>query len=175
MDDSKDALMIQIAKGNKDALAQLYSQTKTSVYGFALSIVKNKSDAEDIMQDTYVKVYTNAKEYIPHGKPMAWILTITRNLSLMKLRAAKKLEISPDLDREDLKNPVEDTLNRLVLSTAMKELSDEERQIIILHVVAGQKHREIASLLSLPLSTTLSKYRRALAKIKHILKEDEPK
>lgn len=168
----EETLLLQIASGDKDALSQLYSITKTSVYGLALSIVRNKSDAEDVMQDTYVKIFTSAKDYQPMGTPMAWILTIVRNLSLMKLRVAKKVDIIPDIDPEDMKNPVEDTLNRLVLRTAMEVLSEDERQIVILHAIGGQKHREIAALLQIPLSTTLSKYRRALSKIKYVLKED---
>ena len=61
------------------------------------------------------------------------------------------------------------TEDRTVLTAALSTLSDEERQIIMLHVTAGLKHREIAQLLELPLSTVLSKYRRALSKLKQKL------
>ena len=62
--------------------------------------------------------------------------------------------------------------DRLILTECMKLLSDEERQIVILHAVAGFKHRETAKLLELPLSTVLSKYNRAMKKLKnHIGKE----
>lgn len=55
----------------------------------------------------------------------------------------------------------------------MKQLTDQERQIVMLHAVAGFKHREIAELLELPLSTVLSKYRRALKKLRHSLEKGE--
>ena len=61
------------------------------------------------------------------------------------------------------------TEDRTVLTAALSALSEEERQIIMLHVTAGLKHREIAQLLELPLSTVLSKYRRALSKLKQKL------
>ena len=80
-----DALINQIAMGNKEALRELYEKTSSAVYGFALSILANQHDAQDVMQELYVKVYENAPQYVCRGKPMAWLLTITRNLSLMKL------------------------------------------------------------------------------------------
>ena len=79
-----------------------------------------------------------------------------------------------DLPPEDLESFAIDshdvtTEDRTVLTAALSTLSDEERQIIMLHVTAGLKHREIAQLLELPLSTVLSKYRRALSKLKQKL------
>mgnify|MGYP000968193010 CR=1 FL=1 len=172
---TSEDLIARIANGDQKALAELYSQTKTMVYGFALSILRNKHDAEDIMQDTYVKIYASAKEYRSQGKATAWILTITRNLSLMKLRAGKRTDAPTEelWDPPDTHDSIEGSINRLVLETAMTTLSDEERQIIMLHAVTGQKHREIAALLQMPLSTTLSKYHRGLSKLKKLLKEDE--
>jgi RNA polymerase sigma-70 factor (ECF subfamily) len=169
-------LIVCISKGDKTALGSLYAQTKTAAYGFALSILRNRDDAEDVLQDTYVKIYDSASEYRPLGKPMAWILTITRNLCLMKLRRDKRIAAqSEDVwDPPDPKDPIANGADRVVLQAALEILSDEERQIVTLHAVAGQKHREIASILELPLSTTLSKYHRALSKLKKYLEEDVP-
>ena len=60
----------------------------------------------------------------------------------------------------------------ILLTSAMEKLEDEERQIVILHAVSGLLHREIAEILELPLPTVLSKYRRSLAKLRKILKEE---
>lgn len=163
-----DQLLHGIASGNQDALVDLYNQTKAAVFGFALSIVRNQHDAEDIMQETYVHIFTSAASYVSQGKPMAWILTIVRNLAYMKLRERKKSLVA--LEKQHFSatesDSTEQSLNRLILETAMTVLSDEERQIVVLHSLSGLKHREIAALLQLPLSTELSKYRRALAKVK---------
>ena len=91
--DISDGLISQIALGDTEALRELYEKTSSAVYGFALSILKNQHDAQDVMQELYVKVYENAPQYVSRGKPMAWILTITRNLSLMKLREAARKRI----------------------------------------------------------------------------------
>lgn len=163
------------AIGDKTALCDLYEQTKSDVYGFALSILKNAYDAEDVLQDTYIRIYTSAGSYKPYGKPMAWILTIARNLSLMKLRDAKRTVNMQDEDWERYfwEKPGFTSEDRMVLSAAIKTLSSEECQIVMLHAVSGFKHREIAQLLEIPLSTTLSKYSRAIKKLEKQFTEGE--
>ena len=87
-----------IAKGDRDALIRFYESTKAAVYGFALSILKNVQDAEDVLQESYLRVYAAAESYKPNGKPMAWLFTITRNLALMKIRKQSRIA---DLPQED--------------------------------------------------------------------------
>ena len=60
----------------------------------------------------------------------------------------------------------------MLLEAAFKQISDEERNIIVLHVLSGLKHREIAKILDMPLATVLSKYHRGLKKLKGILEEN---
>ncbi len=168
-----ETLIAEIAAGSRASVSSLYEKTKTAVYGFALSILKNESDAEDVLQDTYIKIWSSAGSYNSMGKPMAWILTITKNLSLSILREKSK---TADISEESwllfsTDGSFCETEDRIVLETAMRILSDEERQIIILHAVSGLKHIEIAKLLSLPLPTVLSKYSRARKKLQNTLKE----
>ena len=75
-----DALILRIARGDTAALETLYRQTSASIYGFALSILRDPTAAEDVMQDTYLTVWTKAGSYVPQGKPLAWVFTIARNL-----------------------------------------------------------------------------------------------
>lgn len=166
-----EALLRQIAAGSSPALESLYRRTSTSVYGFALSILKNTHDAEDILHDCYVTIYTAAEGYRAAWKPMAWIMTITRNLCLQKLRERRKLADLPQEDWEPYLESREEITpeDRLVLSACMESLSDEERQIVVLHAVSGFRHREIAALMALPLPTVLSKYTRALKKLRQRL------
>ncbi|NLJ41650.1 MAG: sigma-70 family RNA polymerase sigma factor [Clostridiales bacterium] len=169
-----EGLIAEMATGSIQALELLYQETKTAVYGFALSIIKNPQDAEDIAQDTYVRVFQAAKSYNPRGKPMAWILTITRNFSLMKLRRNPEATFEDYTIEHGIQDFSENTIDRIVLKTAFRVLSDEEKQIVMLHSVAGLKHREIAEIMKIPLSTALSKYRRALSKLKKELREEKP-
>lgn len=169
-----ESWIVAMAHADKTALAALYQQTRTAVYGFALSIVQSPQDAEDVLQDTYIRLYASAPAYRPQGKPMAFVLTIARNLSLMKLRQRGRtaelseegwaaLPASSGLAQEE----------RLLLQSCMSRLADHERQVVVLHAVAGLKHKEIAQLLHLPLSTVLSKYNRAIKKLKSYYQEGE--
>ena len=167
-EDRLDAYLARAAEGDVTAFEQLYHETRVPVYAFAFSILKNAHDAEDVTHDCYVRIYAAAGEYRSQGKPLAWILTMVKNLCLMKLREQKKTADLPmeewDTvlpDREEL-----DVDDRLVLEAYLEELTAEERQIVVLHAVSGFKHREIARLTGLPLSTVLSKYHRSVKKLK---------
>ena len=169
-----EEIIKQIALGSREALAELYAETKTSVYSFALSMLKNAEDAEDILQNSFIRYFRSASSYRPNGKPMAWIITITRNLCLDRIRERKR---TGELKEEDwdrfLKTKHEASPeDRLILEECMKKLSDEERQIVVLHCVAGIKHREIAEIAGRPVSTVLSKYNRALKKLSSMITEE---
>ena len=115
--------------------------------------------------------YINGYSPVPANpiyKPMAWILTITKNLSYMKLRKSK---VTSDID--DLVFASNDNHDdKLLVKYLLDKLTKEEREIVILHIVNGFKFHEIAKLLNLKLSTTLSKYHRAIKRIKEIVKEE---
>lgn len=166
-----ESLFLKIAEDDKSAFESLYRQTDKAVYGFILSILKNPHDAEDVMQDTYLRIRVAAHLYNAQGKPLAWIFTIARNLSFMKLRSEKRNSYS---NYEDLENKVQfasvmDSEDRIVLEAAFGILDAEERQIVVLHGITGLKHREIGEILHLPLSTVLSKYKRSLNKLRKYL------
>lgn len=166
-----DTLLGRIAIGDTAALEALYRRTQTAVYSFALSVLKNAHDAEDVLHDCYVAAWNSAAQYHSRGKPMAWLITIAKNLCLQQLRAQRKTADMPEdmhafLPADSAGMSVED---RTVLSACMRQLSDGERQIVTLHAVAGFKHREIAAILQMPLATVLSKYNRAIKKLKQHL------
>lgn len=160
-------LIIRMASNDGAAFRELYQQTSGVVYGFAMSILRNRQDAEDVMHDAFIKIYTSAVTYRPSGNPMAWILTIVRNLCLNRIRAGKVCEELSEYD--NLAGPAggsEDVIDRMVLETAMSILDAEERQIVVLHAMAGFRHREIAEILDIPTGTVLSKYNRAMKKMR---------
>nr|WP_317325438.1 RNA polymerase sigma factor [uncultured Flavonifractor sp.] len=170
-----EPLMLRMQAGEQAALAELYRRIRTAVYGLALSYLKHTHDAEDVTQDTFVRVWERIPQYQPRGTPLAWVLTIARNLALMKLRERGKTEeLEPEAwERIAADSPLVTAEDRQVLQAALAALSDEERQVVTLHAVTGWKHKEIAALLELPLSTVLSKYRRALQKLRAILEGGE--
>lgn len=168
-----ETLFYKIGTGEKEAFRKLYEQTSNAVFSYALFLLRNQEDAEDAMQETYLKIRSAAHLYHPMGKPMAWILTIARNICLMKFRQQKHYSaVSFEEIKEGIDcSQIQDREDRLVLETAFRVLSREECQIIILHTVSGLKHREISGMLQMPLSTVLSKYNRAIKKLREQLEE----
>lgn len=163
-----------IATGEEDALKTLYEQTSAAVYAYALTVTRNVYDAQDVMHDTFVKVYESAPDYTPQGKPMSWMLRIARHLCFDRFRRqSRETELTDEqLDRQFSDTNVSVT-DRMTLKGCLLRLDEEERAIVVMHAVGGLKHREIASELGLPLNTELSKYKRALDKLKIILKGEQ--
>ena len=155
-----ESLLARIAKGDKEALGELYERTP--------------ADAEDVLHDTYLAVYSSVESYTAKGKPMAWIMTIAKNLARMRMRKARRqLDIADDDWGRYLAAKSEVSSDeRVLLQTAMKILSDDEQQIVMLHAVAGVKHREIAAILDMPTAMVLSKYSRAIKKLRTVMEAD---
>lgn len=173
--DVLEELMARLAHGDRDALAELYERTRTAVYGLALSYLKSGTEADDVTQDTFVRAWEHAPSYRPQGTPLAWLLAIARNLSLMRLREQGKVtELAQD-DRDAAFGSDRSILtaeDRVLLRGALERLGEQERRIVLLHAATGLKFREVAQLLDLPLSTVLSKYHRAIPKLRAFLSEE---
>ena len=103
---------------------------------------------------------------------MAWMLTIARNLARSRLRRGGRQVGLEDEEWNAIPAdlPAVSPEDRQVLQEALARLGEEERRIVLLHAVTGLKHREIAQLLELPLSTVLSKYHRGLKKLRALMK-----
>ena len=172
---SQEEMIDAMGHGDMEAFHRFYEETARPVYSFILSLTKSPHEAEDIMQETYLSVWTKAGSYIPLGKPLAWVFTIARNLCYMRFREQR---LRSDMTLEDLTDkeegtywePLEQAADRKVLLDALGGISSEERQIVLLHAAAGMKHREVAEALEMPLATVLSKYNRSMKKLQEILK-----
>lgn len=168
-------LILRVAGGEREALAELYQRTRSAVYGLALSYLKNAHDAQDLTQDVYVQAWDCAEQYRPIGSPMGWLMAVCRNLCLMRLRREERHAALSEEEWDAI--PAQecglDADERTLLQQALASLADEERRIVLLHAVTGMKHREIAALLELPLPTVLSKYHRALKKMRSFLEGDD--
>lgn len=167
-----ESLILKIAHGDQTSLAALYERYRESVFGFALSVLRDRDQAEDALQETFLQVWSAAPRYVVRGQcPVTWLLGITKNVARSMRRKQLTLldenapEIPETLDRY---LAVE---NRMVTQAVLGKLGEPDREIVVLHAVAGLKHREIADMLELPLSTVLSKYTRSLKKLRTLLGE----
>lgn len=169
-----DRLLLAAGQGDRAAFAGLYEAARGAVYAAALGMLRDPHAAQDLCQDAFVRIWESAPRYRSEGSPMAWMLTITRNLARMALRGAGRQQTLTEEEWAALPGETAGLAGEdaLVLREALQSLDEEERQVILLHAVSGLKHREIAALMERPLSTILSKYQRGLKKLKNRLKGD---
>lgn len=166
-----EILILKIGDGDMEAFDKFYRVTERILYAYILSLARDHDITLDIMQDTYIKLISAAHLYKPMGKPLAWLFTIGKNIFYSRMRKSNKeikldaVEISTD-KRFSYISEVED---RIVLEGVLELLTEEEREIVMLYAVSGMKHKEIAEHLDLKLSTALSKYHRAIKKLRDYL------
>lgn len=166
-----DRVLRRIAEGDEEAFEELYKNSSRGVYAFLYSYLGNKEDTEDALQDTYLKVRYNILHYKSGTDGRAWVLEIAKNTALNELRR-KSSNRTEELDARVTSPTFAYEGDTSGVTYAMqKVLTEEERQIIVLHVLWGYKHREIAKMLNVPTGTITSKYKRAVEKLKTFLKE----
>jgi RNA polymerase sigma-70 factor (ECF subfamily) len=170
-----EGLFRRLAKDDMSALDELYAITERTMYAYSVSLTRDHQMALDLMQDTYVKILSAAHLYKPMGKPLAWMFTIAKNLHYSNTKKEKRsIAMEPEQVADDRRfSYITDMDDRIVLEGVLSLLTEEEREIVMLHAVSGMKHKEIAEGLGLNLSTTLSKYHRALKKLREYLEGKE--
>lgn len=174
-----EGLFEKIANGDDAAFNELYYASYRQIYGFLLALTKNKEDAEDLLQNTYIRIRNGSHLYRKQGTPMTWMCAVAKNQFLDFVRKKSK-GVSVDFDEvekyvsEGLGTGVKqhkDVENEMVLEKAFEILNKQERTIVVLHMIDGLKHREISKITGIPLSTVLSKYNRSLKKLREFIKE----
>lgn len=162
-----DRAIIGIAEGDVNALSVIYDQLSRQIYFVAYAIVKTHHDAEDVLQQTLCEIVKNAHQYRKGSNARAWVLGIARNQALRLCRDRKAY-----IPLEELENDArygekdEDLLSSLTMFDALRTLSEEEQQIVLLRIESGLKFKEIAELLHITVSSAEKKYQRALEKLK---------
>ena len=148
----------------------LYEMIYKDLYRLAYYYLGNSQDAEDVVGETVLKAYENFGKLRNEEAFKGWIFKILVNQCNTKLRrrmSRQTVELAEELKYEA---PLED---QLIVSELLKDLSDEERKIVVLSVYGGYKGEEIAKLLKKPHSTVRYKYRRALKELEEKLKKEE--
>lgn len=167
-----DKLMKKLSGGDESAFGQIYAQTRKTVYYIALSIVKERALAEDVMQNVYLSVLKNAGQYRAGTNASAWIARITRNEAL-KLQKSR-VRVSYVDERENLKvfGTQQTDDYRLLIDLAKSILPEDEFVILMLITAAGYKRREISEMLDMPVPTVTWKFNKAIEKMRKSLEEN---
>ncbi len=177
-------LMALIARGDANALAELYDRYGRPVYSLALNTVGDRAIAEEITQDVFTRVWQHASRYDPQRAQVhTWISRIARNRSIDATRRQRARGSAIHIPWDDLiadvvsvdDNPEAETLLRARqqrVRQALQALPDAQRQPLALAYFEGLSHREIAERLDQPLGTIKTRIRLAMQKLRTILEEE---
>jgi len=183
MQETDAEIILATINGDTSAFSALVKRYNRDVYGFAFYMVKDKSDAEDITQETFVKVWKNLKKFKPDQRFKSWLLAIARNTTIDYIRKRRHANFS-DFDDEEGSNAIVDTLvdeEKLAdevaslaesagqIGEAVKELPDIYRTVLALRYDGGLAFEEISNVLKKPVNTVKSQHRRALIALRRIM------
>lgn len=152
---------------DNSAFETFYELTKKEVFYNILSITKDYDLAEDVMQETYISFLENIDKIDSKKSPKGYLFVISKNKALKALKSRSKSVSINSLENTEFASVEESTSkNDNYIFKKMKEiLSDKEYRIVILHVLNGMSHKEIASLLHRPLGTITWAYSNAIKKL----------
>lgn len=167
----EEALVAQLRRGEMDALSGLYQIHATALFGLARHLMGSVSDAEDVVQDLFVGLPEAIQRYRDQGSLRGWLRRITVRLALMRIRSGK-LRREEQLHDES-SSVGGTTAERIAVRDAMDQLSLDDRAIVILKVVEGYDHTEIAELLGIRRGTSEVRLHRALARLRRWLEEEQ--
>jgi len=163
------SLLQKLAKGDKAALADFYDLYAGLVNGLALRILRDVSEAEDVVQEVFLQVWRQADRYDPQrGTPEAWLCTMarTRALDRLRRRAARREDASAAAPVATLVPRNEEAL---AVRQALDALSSDQRRAVELAYYGGLTQTEIAQALGEPLGTIKTRIRTAMIRLREAL------
>lgn len=163
-------LFIEIKGNNRVAFERLYSRYYQLVYGIAFSIVKNKQDAEDIAQTVFAKIYTMEKSKLPTKHEASWLYSITKNETINFLKKSRhNISLEDIYEIEDNNDEINCIIDKESYDKRIRGLSNKEKEIISLKVLANLSFDEIGKMLEIPTGTVKWKYYKSLHTLEILL------
>ena len=179
---SDEEIIADYIAGNEKAFDELVSRYLHSVYNLSYALVRTEAEAEDVVQETFVKIWKNMEKFKPGNNFKSWLLTITRNTAYDYLRKRKHIPFSSFED--DTGNRLTESLagneptaeelimteeEKSLVTRVLKKISPAYREVLTLYYGEELTFDEIGKILKKPLNTVKSQHRRALIELrKHI-------
>jgi RNA polymerase sigma-70 factor (ECF subfamily) len=170
-------LINRVAIGDRGAFTELYRATSPKLFAICLRILKDRSEAEEALQEIYIKIWHKAKSYaVGAGAPSAWMTAIARNHAIDTIRArkpgAEEIDEAFDLADDTLPNPerqvvIADEGRRI--DACMEELDEAHARSVRRAYVEGASYLELAEELRVPLNTVRTWLRRGLLKLRECM------
>ena len=178
-------LVTQFVSGNQTAIEHLISRHKSRVYTYIMLVVKDGQLAEDIFQDTFIKVIKSLQKgkYQEKGIFVSWVVRIAHNLIIDHFRKSKHLKtyngIENDTDVFNSKKFSEETIEQVIIRdqiakdirTLLGELPEEQREVILLRHYGDLSFKEIAEQTEVSINTALGRMRYALINLRKLIEQ----
>lgn len=168
--DDERLIVDGVIDGDSASLAKLYARHGTAAYGAALRLLRDVQDAEDVIQEMFVRLPVTLAGYdSARGTIGPWLRRVAVRLALMRLRSIKRrrevgvVEVAALLARDDA------LLDRMTIEDALRRLNDDQRTVFLLKEVEGYDHREIAELLGISISASEVRLYRARVALRALL------
>ncbi|MDB5242271.1 MAG: polymerase subunit sigma-70 [Spirosoma sp.] len=175
---SESVLIEKLNQRDQLAFQWLYDQYSPALYGVVLRIVRDEEQAEDVLQDIFIKIWKNLDAYdAGKGRLFTWLLNVARNTAIDALRARKTHPTNAIRTDEDNVHIIDRQHNteqpnpeHIGIQEIVSQLRPERKQLIDLVYFAGYTHEEAAEELNLPLGTVKTRVRAALQELKSLFK-----
>lgn len=178
-------LVKRFIQGDQTSIEVLINRHKNKIFTYIILIVKNQSLAEDIFQDTFIKVIKSLKEgkYKDNGKFVSWVIRIAHNLTIDHFRKEKQINTYSNEDYEaDIfnskklsENTVEDIMVESQIIREVRllidELPEDQKQVILLRHYGGLSFKEIADQTDVSINTALGRMRYALINLRKLIEQ----
>lgn len=182
IDASQDDLMrllIAVSHEDRRAFQQMYELISGRMYGVCLKLAGQRELAEEALQETFIQIWHHAREYhSDRGTPLGWMMTIARYRTLDLMRSRKVRQHAGEEHLEHVEDqragPLDESLRSAgatQLTGCLSELSDVQRDSILLSYYKGLTHDELSQALSSPIGTVKSWIRRGLIALKRCLEK----
>ncbi len=170
-------LIVGVSAGDRDAFRELYQQTSPKLFAVILRIIRNRSLAEDILQDVFLRIWRNAGAFSPEaGPPLAWLNSIARNRTMDVLRQKSRISLSPDPEDGDWYEKIAEPRDReadmmdiSALRHCLGEIEEPARGCVLLAYYEGYSREELAIRFDKPVNTIKTWLHRSLIALKTCL------
>ena len=168
------AFVRALQAGCSSAFTTLYDSYAPALFGVLLRLVKDQQRAEDLLQDAFIKIFSNIHTYNPEqGRLFTWLLTITRNVALNDLRTSKvKQSAQSHLCIQATEYAYLPVSEGPVHNSLLSHLAPKHREVVELVYYKNYTNQEVADELKLPLGTVKTRFRMALQQLKQIFSQD---
>ena len=170
-------LLKAVARGDEQALAQLYDSYRLILFGLLVRILNSREEAEDVLQEVFLQVWRRARDFDEtRGKPFTWLVTLARSRAIDRLRSLgardRVAQASVREAAEEVSDAARDTFRseqRALVTSALSQLPEEQKRPLVLAYFDGLTQSEIAAKLGAPLGTVKTRMRAGMIKLRELL------